>query len=155
MTTPLVRPDNESNVICWDDTFLVGYPPLDRVHEEFVNSLAALQRATDDALAELFDAMAGSAGHQFEQEDKWMNETVFPPRDCHVKEHAAVMESIGQVRERIVQGDLAEGRRLANALADWFPAHSTHLDSALAHWIFKLRLQGKPVVLRRGAVRQS
>jgi hemerythrin len=32
----------------------------------------------------------------------------------------------------------------------WFPKHADQLDSALAHWMSKERLGGKPVVLRRG-----
>ncbi len=34
-------------------------------------------------------------------------------------------------------------------LADWFPRHTAHLDSALAHWMSKKNFGGKPVVLRR------
>ena len=44
---------------------------------------------------------------------------------------------------------MAEGRRLAAALADWFPGHAFHRDSALAHWMVKRSFGGKPVVLRR------
>jgi hemerythrin len=41
-------------------------------------------------------------------------------------------------------------RDLVEHLADWFPKHADQLDSALAHWMSKNRLGGKPVVLRRG-----
>jgi hypothetical protein len=40
-------------------------------------------------------------------------------------------------------------RSLVQALVDWFPGHAAHLDSALAHWMFKRQFGGKPVVLRR------
>jgi len=33
----------------------------------------------------------------------------------------------------------------------WFPGHATHLDSALAQWMFKREHGGKPVVFRRQA----
>ncbi len=84
-----------------------------------------------------------------------MGETRFPPRDCHVQEHASVMESFGLVAEQVAAGDVDEGRRLAAALADWFPKHMAHLDSALAHWMFKLRSPGKPIVVRRNAAGRS
>ncbi|MES2784211.1 MAG: hypothetical protein V4684_02015, partial [Pseudomonadota bacterium] len=45
------------------------------------------------------------------------------------------------------------GRRLADELAHWFPAHVQHLDSALAHWVSKRRTGGKPIVLRRNVSR--
>jgi hypothetical protein len=40
-------------------------------------------------------------------------------------------------------------RRLGSELAAWFPGHADYLDSALAHWMCKRTLGGKPVVLRR------
>lgn len=137
--------------IVWSDGFLVGYSPLDRIHQAFVDALAAMQVATDAALAPQLAALAGVARRQFSQEDRWMNDSGFPPRECHVQEHASVMESFALVTERVEAGDLDEGRRFAGALADWFPKHVAHLDSALAHWMFKLEFSGKPVVLRRGA----
>jgi hemerythrin len=62
------------------------------------------------------------------------------------------MNSMRQVIELVKQGDVAEGRRLADALADWFPGHAFHLDSALAHWMVTLSHGGKPVVLRRNVL---
>ncbi|MEO7402205.1 MAG: hemerythrin, partial [Burkholderiales bacterium] len=46
-------------------------------------------------------------------------------------------------------GEIDAARRLAKELRDWFPGHAQHLDSALAHWMFKRSYGGKPVVLRR------
>jgi hemerythrin len=71
-------------------------------------------------------------------------------------EHAAVLRSVGEVREVVALGEFAQVRRLADALADWFPRHADWLDSALAHWLCKRAYGGKPVVLRRdlkGALR--
>ncbi len=136
--------------IAWSDAFLLGFPPLDDVHREFVLTLQALQRADDGTMADCLDVFADHARRHFEQEDGWMRETAFPASGCHLDEHAAVMASVAQVREKVAQGDFAEGRRLAAALADWFPGHADYLDAALSHWMCKLRWQGKPVVLRRG-----
>ena len=135
--------------ITWNDIFLLGYPPLDDVHEEFIDTLHAMQIASDDKLPACLETLAIHAQGHFDQEDRWMQETGFPPRDCHIQEHAAVIASITLVRQRVGQGDLAEARRLAEALAEWFPSHADHLDSALSHWMCKLRWGGKPVVLRR------
>ena len=81
-----------------------------------------------------------------------MQETDFPPRECHMDEHAAVLHSVAAVEVRVGQGDIAEGPRLAGALADWFPGHAQHLDSARSHWMCTRQLGGKPVVLRRSVV---
>ena len=49
----------------------------------------------------------------------------------------------------LTQGDTSAVLRLSKALMDWFPGHADYLDSALAHWMCKQRLGGKPVVIRR------
>ena len=60
-----------------------------------------------------------------------------------------MLESIVQVRALADRGEAGEVRRLAAALAGWFPGHADWLDSALAHWLCKRALGGKPVVVRR------
>lgn len=136
----------------WTDNYSLGFGPMDDTHKEFVERVAAVQQAGDDRLLAAFDALAEHLTAHFEQEDQWMRETDFPPRDCHIDEHARVMESVVAVRARVAEGDLDNGRRLADALADWFPGHADYLDSALSHWMFKRRFGGKPVVIRREAI---
>lgn len=79
-----------------------------------------------------------------------MRDTAFPPRDCHIDEHAAVLKSVHEVQALLAEGNVQACRALVLALVNWFPGHATHLDSALAHWLSKQRFGGKPVVLRRG-----
>lgn len=134
----------------WSDEYLLGYGPMDTVHEEFVGLLARLQSANDAALPALLDQLAEHCTHHFEMENGWMVASEFPPRECHIDEHAAVLQSVHEVQGLLAQGDVAICRDLVAQLADWFPSHADHLDSALAHWLTKKRLGGKPVVVRRG-----
>jgi hemerythrin len=133
----------------WNDTYLLGYDPIDDEHREFVEAVHAMQTASDAEFAARLDAFAVHAKHHFDLENTLMVETEFPARDCHIDEHAAVMNSVEQVREVVAKGDFAEGRRLAAELENWFPGHADYLDSALAQWMCKRRLGGKPVVVRR------
>ncbi|TFZ01690.1 hemerythrin [Ramlibacter rhizophilus] len=133
----------------WHDGLLLGYTPMDAVHEEFVQCIAAIQRGTDAELAGLMAALERHAVQHFEEENHWMVSTEFPARDCHIDEHAAVLKSVRDVRALAEAGDLSECRRLAQALADWFPGHADYLDSALAAWMCKRTHGGKPVVIRR------
>ena len=137
--------------LAWRDAYALGYTPMDDTHREFVECVAAVQKAGDAELPAALDALAAHCERHFEEENRWMRETDFPPRDCHIDEHARVMESVQAVKKRVAEGDLANGRRLADALADWFPGHADYLDSALSHWMFKRRFGGKPMVLRRDA----
>jgi len=135
--------------LTWGDDLLMGHAPMDEIHEEFVGLIGRLQTAHDAQLPELLQAMEVHLQHHFAEEDQWMLSTAFPPRDCHIDEHAAVLKSVGEVRAQLAQGNVAICRDLIRALAEWFPGHATHLDSALAHWLSKQRFGGKPVVIRR------
>ena len=135
--------------LVWGDHLLMGHGPMDELHEEFVELIALLQTAEDSELPSLLQAMQTHLQHHFAEEDQWMLSTGFPPRDCHIDEHAAVLKSVAEVRVKLADGDVALCRDLTKALVDWFPGHATHLDSALAHWLSKQRFGGKPVVIRR------
>ncbi len=135
--------------LVWGDHLLMGNGPMDELHEEFVELIALLQTAEDSELPSLLQAMESHLQHHFAEEDQWMLSTGFPPRDCHIDEHAAVLKSVAEVRVKLAEGNVVLCRDLTRALVDWFPGHATHLDSALAHWLSKQRFGGKPVVIRR------
>ena len=145
----MMNPENTVGPLAWNDADVLGYGPMDRIHEEFVDLVARLQVAPDDELIEGLAALEQHLQAHFGEENTWMRETEFPPRDCHIEQHDAVLKSVHEVQALLAQGNTAVCRGLVQALADWFPNHATHLDSALAHWLCKQRLGGKPVVLRR------
>jgi hemerythrin len=134
------------------DDLRLGWNPMDAVHDEFVELVDALLAAPDATLAAALAAVHRHSREHFASEERWMQETDFPARGCHADEHAAVLGSVAGVERKVADGDFEAGRRLARALADWFPGHVDYLDSALAHWMCHKRLGGQPVVLRRPAI---
>lgn len=139
-----------SHDLAWSDALLLGYGPMDARHEEFVVVVAALRAAGPHEWAASLAAVAEHLQAHFDEEDRWMTESGFPARDCHADEHAAVLHSVRQVQALLERGDGSECQRLADELARWFPGHADYMDAALAHWMCKRRLGGKPIVLRRG-----
>ncbi len=139
----------ETPTLTWDDALLMGHGAMDEIHQEFVQLAGRLETASDKQLSGLLQAMEAHLQHHFAEEDQWMLSSGFPPRDCHIDEHAAVLKSVAEVRVKLAEGNVALCRDLTQALVDWFPGHATHLDSALAHWLSKQRFGGKPVVIRR------
>lgn len=140
---------NQATTLQWGDALLLGHGAMDALHEEFVGLTRQLQAASDAQLPQLLQAMERHLQQHFTEENQWMRETQFPPRDCHIDEHAQVLKSVHEVQELLAQGNVHVCRELVKALVEWFPGHATHLDSALAHWLSKQRFGGKPVVLRR------
>lgn len=130
---------------------LLGYGPIDERHVEFVEVVSALQSSAESDLPERLAAVANHLKAHFDEEERWMRETQFPAHECHADEHAAVLRSVLEVQALLERGDGTECYRLANELARWFPGHADYMDAALAHWMCKRRLGGKPIVLRRSA----
>lgn len=140
--------DNEGG-ISWSDSFELGYQPIDTVHQEFIEILGKLQKATDSELKILLQSLFVHLDEHFGYENSLMISSEFPPMECHIDEHAAVLQSVIDVQSCLEKGDFEVCRRLIDALVNWFPSHADHLDSALAHWMVKRSLGGKPVVIRR------
>ena len=147
--TVMAVPQHNTGLV-WSDTLLLGFAAMDNDHREFVAALHTLQAAGADSVATCLDAFTAQARRHFAAEDAWMTETAFPPRQCHIDEHAAVLKSLDEVRALVALGRVGHVPSLAAALADWFPRHAQHLDSALATWLCKQRWNARPVVLRRG-----
>jgi hemerythrin-like metal-binding protein len=141
--------NNSHTRIQWSDDFLLGYGPMDETHQEFVTCIAAIPQAEPKDCLVLMDQLLEHATAHFKQEDDWMVATEFPPRTCHMDEHAAVLASITGVRELARQGAPEKCLHLANELARWFPSHADHLDSALSHWMCKSKYGAKPLVFKR------
>jgi hemerythrin len=137
--------------MAWSDARLLGFTPMDDVHEEFYSIALRLVVCTDDTAAAAMAAFEEHAISHFNQEDEWMRSTDFPPRDCHMDEHAAALRTVAQLREALASGQAnAEViRDFGMYLFEWFPGHADYLDSALAAWMTKRSMGGKPVVLRR------
>ena len=141
--------DTIDDTLVWDDRFLIGEQAIDHAHAEFVALLGQLQRCADDQLPRLLDALVVHMESHFALEERLMDETRFPARDCHADEHARVMASVREVRRDVAEGQCDIARDLVQALADWFPGHCDYMDSAVAIWVVKRRTAGAPVVLRR------
>lgn len=142
-----------SRPFVWSDAFKLGYDKMDATHQDFVEKVLALQNASDETFLSHLNAFIAHAEAHFGEEAQWMTSTDFPPRQCHIDEHEAVMKSVREVQAMLV---LAENprrfkiaRSLVKELQRWFPGHADYLDSALAQWMVKRVYGGAPVVFRR------
>jgi hemerythrin len=127
----------------------LGYPPMDRIHAEFDQLLLRANATAHHEWVPLLSELDVHLRSHFEIEDQWMRETEFPPRDCHMDEHAAVLRSSGEVLGLAREGDCSAAPSFVAELARWFPGHADYLDSALAAWMCKRQFGGTPVVLHR------
>lgn len=128
---------------------VLGHEEIDEIHAEFEVLLDGAKSCTDAQLYSVLDVLIAHLSSHFSMEDALMADGKFPAGDCHIAEHAAVLQSAEEVRPLVAAGNIQIGRSFVKALSDWFPVHATHLDSALATWICQQRLGAKPLVFHR------
>jgi len=119
----------------WSDRLSLSYEPMDETHKEFVMLCGALAEDNPNSFVERLDALIEHSVVHFEQENKWMEETSFPPARCHKQEHDAVLEVMREVRQRILNGDADLAPRLAQELPHWFEHHVDTMDNMLARFM--------------------
>lgn len=133
----------------WDDAFAVGHGSMDDTHHEFVDCLDALLRASDAQQHAALNAFEDHARRHFLEEDQAMRASAYGSAGCHVDEHAAVLQSLDEVRAALAEGRHDVVRHFAQALADWFPRHAQVMDLGLARWLNQRRLGGAPVSIQK------
>jgi hemerythrin-like metal-binding protein len=116
----------------WSQDFVLDLPQMDDTHQEFVELLAAVETAADDAVIAAWQQLVAHTEAHFSREDRWMVETRFAASNCHSMQHNVVLQVMQQGAEHGLEGDLAMVRQMASELAVWFPQHAHSMDAALA-----------------------
>jgi hemerythrin len=123
--------------------FAVGYAPMDELHDEFCELLAALGSPSEADYGLPLVAMHEHLLRHCAAEESWMRNADFPAYDCHKREHDMLLEVVSEVRRRYDAGDNEIVRRLAAELPRWFEVHANTMDAALA---FFMKERGQPAL---------
>ncbi len=116
----------------WSDALALDLPLMDDTHREFVDLLAAVERADDAQLLPEWEALVEHTDSHFAMEDAWMATTRFASGNCHSQQHRVVLQVMREGTARARQGDLKVLRVMASELALRFPQHAQAMDAALA-----------------------
>ena len=119
----------------FDSSLMLQHEEMDNTHREFVSLLNRLAEAPDDQLKQVMDEFITHTEAHFAQEQKWMEETHFPPLHCHTREHEGVLEITREVRNKIAAGETHYAAVLAKAVAEWFANHVASMDAVLAMYL--------------------
>lgn len=134
---------------------ILGDPALDRDHLELLRLIQTLRDAPLTEAVPALDELRSHAAKHFEVEDADLRRLRDGNSKCHLDEHAAVLKSLGEVREILAAGerDLETRQsmlsRLVAELVRWLPEHVQQMDAAVASFRTKERLGGAPVVIAR------
>ena len=129
------------------DNLQLGDPALDAEHAEFAKLSQHLLAAPPHAALAALDDLRAHAERHFAAEDADLRRIGGPNTTCHLDEHAAVLKSLGEVRDLVERAEPAPElyQRLAVHLLDWLPEHVQHMDAGLATVRTQDRLGGAPV----------
>ena len=116
----------------WSDALALDLPLMDDTHREFVDLLAAVERADDAQLLPEWEALVEHTDSHFAMEDAWMASTRFASGNCHSQQHKVVLAVMREGAVKGAQGDLTTIRHMAAELGPWFSHHAQNMDAALA-----------------------
>jgi hemerythrin-like metal-binding protein len=121
-----------SSTLVWSEALSLAMPVMDTTHQEFVDLLARVESASDQALTAAWQTLVDHTDEHFSREDAWMTATGFAPANCHSTQHAVVLKVLREGAQRGQAGDLGVIRQIARELALWFPQHAQTMDAGLA-----------------------
>lgn len=129
----------------WKPQYELGLAPMDDTHREFIDWLNRLAETPDSELGSELDGFIAHTKAHFDQEDRWMKASGFPPVECHGGMHAEILKIATFVRQQVGKGNFKMGRQLVEELVPWFDDHAATMDSALAGWIRDTGFKIEPV----------
>src|SRR5690606_19822124 len=88
----------------WSDALALDLPLMDDTHREFVDLLAAVERADDAHLLSAWYALVEHTDNHFSLEDAWMASTRFASGNCHSMQHKVVLQVMREGAMRAQQG---------------------------------------------------
>ncbi len=129
---------------------------LDDDHEELERLVTAFSEGGLAHAKETLDALRLHATRHFDAEDEDLRRMKGGNAACHIDEHAAVLASLREVRERLddpARDGAANETMLAALAAEllrWLPMHVGEMDRALAAFRFREKTGGAAVRITRG-----
>jgi len=121
--------------LAWAPALTLDNEVMDHTHGEFVELLNALGAAGPQDVLAAMDAFVEHTEQHFAEEERWMQESAFPPLGCHQNQHRMVLDVAREVRKRIAKGETTLAEPLATAVAEWFGDHVAVMDSILKQYM--------------------
>jgi hemerythrin len=132
----------EENFVTWNDSFSVGFEPIDNQHKELVAMTNELFQGCkgDDVrrvFLQIYQKAAEYAQKHFADEEKYMVQASYPDLTTHRQAHRVfVNEVIGSIQK--YQAGNVEPIKLAMFLKDWLLNHIAVVDKAYAPYLKKI-----------------
>lgn len=106
---------------------------MDKLHHDFFTALDVLATSSDEEFNERYGIFVSQIERAFREEERWMEEIDFPVLRHHQEQHARVLGALHNTHFHVMNGEIRQGREVANhLLPQWFALHASTMDAALA-----------------------
>jgi hemerythrin len=110
----------------------LGVPSLDAAHQAILDELDRLSQVDDKDFCNGYCELARRIDLDFSAEEKWMEKIIYPQFQSHLEQHSRVLSAIHHAMPRVMEGDIASGRKVIRLLPQWFMMHIPTMDRSLA-----------------------
>lgn len=127
-------------LIVWGNQLEVGYPAIDRQHQELIriaNHLYLAMKAARgrEVIREIFVDLANYTLWHFDAEERLMRESNYPDADKHQKQHQALRNQVLSMLQEARSGRLEITLKTMNFLRRWLGHHIRVTDRALGKYL--------------------
>ena len=120
------------DVVNWSVDMALGIASMDKSHQALLNALAQLCGANDAQFPAQFTVVVEAVETDFRDEEADMERIEFSGTRRHREEHARVLAALHHVEQRVLEGDIDQGREAIRLLPEWFLMHQASMDRKLA-----------------------
>ncbi|HUN91540.1 MAG TPA: hemerythrin family protein [Burkholderiaceae bacterium] len=117
------------------DQIMVGFKPIDDLHREFEEILAALNDPGEADYGAHLLALHEHLIRHCATEEQFMLQENYSHYERHRRAHEHLLESVSDVRRRFDGGDIDAVKRYAADLMNWFAIHASTEDRELASYL--------------------
>lgn len=119
-------------ILPWQESFELGFAPMDATHREFVDLLNRADTVQAESFVGYFDTLVEHTKAHFEAEKKLMEESKFLSMREHVDDHDRILAEMMQMQRFAARGMTKIVRSyIKEKLPDWFTVHAASMDIAL------------------------
>lgn len=113
----------------------VGFKPIDDLHREFEDILAALNDPAEADYGAHLLALHEHLLRHCATEEEFMLQENYAHYARHKRAHEHLLDSVSEVRRKFDAGNVDAVRRYASELMDWFAIHAQSEDAELAAFL--------------------
>lgn len=112
----------------WSPEMALGNAVIDTAHKDLLDQMSILLSCSDSELGNGLPVLIDKLERDFREEEEFMESIDFSGIKNHREEHARVLSAL----HHLAPGDGVAAREALQLMSQWFPAHLTTLDTALA-----------------------